>query len=187
MLQVEPTNSNALHTLSVHRLSRATILSAPRANRVFYFGDDMRFQSKPLTWAENENGCWICTSHACGKHGYPVRVFRGRLWYLSRIVWTQKYGEIPEKMCVCHRCDNPACIRVEHLFLGTHLDNMKDMISKARGLIGEKNGQHKLTADQVSRIRMDKRTPRIVSQQYSVSKRTIYDIKKRTYWKHVVD
>jgi len=50
-----------------------------------------------------------------------------------RFIWEYTYGEIPSKLEVLHKCDNPSCVNVEHLFLGTHTDNMKDMSSKWRG------------------------------------------------------
>lgn len=52
--------------------------------------------------------------------------------------YVDNYGPIPEGMFVCHVCDNPSCIRKEHLFLGTPLDNNKDMISKGRRVIPNK-------------------------------------------------
>jgi hypothetical protein len=49
-----------------------------------------------------------------------------------RAAWIGKHGPIPEGMNVCHRCDNRKCVNVDHLFLGTQMDNMKDMQAKGR-------------------------------------------------------
>lgn len=50
-----------------------------------------------------------------------------------RVVWEEERGPIPQGMCVLHRCDNPPCINIEHLFLGTIADNNRDMAEKGRG------------------------------------------------------
>lgn len=63
---------------------------------------------------------------------YDPAVRRMRLAH--RMAWIEAYGPIPpETPCVLHRCDNPACYEVAHLFLGTIMDNVQDMISKGRG------------------------------------------------------
>lgn len=75
--------------------------------------------------------CWVWTGTTTAG-GY------GRLWFVTRkdldhrISWLLSYGDIPDGMCVLHHCDNPPCIRPEHLFIGSHADNMADMLAKGR-------------------------------------------------------
>lgn len=66
------------------------------------------------------------------RHGYG-RIFRmGRVWYVHRWVWTLANGPIPSGIKILHRCDNPPCFRLDHLFDGTQADNMADMAAKGR-------------------------------------------------------
>ena len=64
--------------------------------------------------------------------GYGFRSLNGRQMRAHRAAWIEAHGPIPDGMMVLHRCDNPGCVRVEHLFLGTAADNTADMITKGR-------------------------------------------------------
>jgi hypothetical protein len=79
--------------------------------------------------------------------GYGRTSRKGQEWGVHRLVWTLANGSIPAGMCICHRCDNPSCFLLEHLFLGTVADNNRDMVKKGR----LRNGA--MTADQTSCMR----------------------------------
>ena len=65
--------------------------------------------------------------------GYGAARLRGVQVSTHRIAWELANGLIPQGMFVCHRCDCPACVKPEHLFLATHDENMADMVAKGRG------------------------------------------------------
>lgn len=67
----------------------------------------------------------------CNK-GYGQLTHLMKRYYAHRLVWTLEKGEIPEGLLVCHHCDNRKCVNTDHLFLGTHQDNMDDMVKKGR-------------------------------------------------------
>jgi hypothetical protein len=77
------------------------------------------------------NICWIlsCKLH---KSGYMYIHINGILKRAHCAIYEYCVGNIPKKMEVCHKCDNKACFNPNHLFLGTHFDNMRDSSIKGR-------------------------------------------------------
>lgn len=140
------------------------------------------------------DGCWIWTG-AKGTGGYGSFNLRGAAMKSHRVAWQFAYGEIPKgshhgTMCVLHRCDNPACVNPSHLFLGTHGDNMRDMVRKKRhaqpNQKGEANRNAKLTEEQIRSIRIDTRSQYQIARDYGIHQMTVSDILRRRIWKHVL-
>jgi hypothetical protein len=83
--------------------------------------------------------CWTWSA-AKDRDGYGWFKRAGKQVYAHRVSWTLHHGEIPAGLFVLHKCDNPSCVRPEHLFLGTNLDNVRDALSKGRMAVGDRNG-----------------------------------------------
>ncbi len=97
-------------------------------------------------------------------------------------------GELAPDILVCHKCDNRACVNPSHLFLGTHLDNLRDAAIKGRTLTGEKNNRAKLTNEKVLCIRQllaSGRSAHSIAPEFGVTDRVILLIKRRETWKHI--
>ena len=79
-------------------------------------------------------GCWTWNGGR-DKNGYGRFNVRPRLSSLDRthrVSWVIHFGAIPEGLQICHHCDNPPCVRPDHLFLGTAADNNADKVAKGR-------------------------------------------------------
>ena len=161
----------------------------------------MSRKTKPIEFFNDFNGCMICTSHSGDTHGYPqIRTGDKKRTRVVRYLWKQKNGEIPTGMHILHSCDNPACINLNHIRLGTHLENMRDMINKGRakhvstkghrGAIGERNAGAKLSSEKIKEIRTkyaDNRTKsyKNIAIEYGVHLTTIYNILKMLRWENL--
>ena len=103
------------------------------------------------------DGCDLWIGGTTSK-GYGSIHYNNRARGAHTVAWELANGRpVPDGHVVRHRCDNPRCVRPDHLLIGTQLDNMHDMAERGRRvvsrLIGESNGRAKLTDDEVRLIR----------------------------------
>ncbi|QIG62592.1 HNH endonuclease [Sporosarcina phage Lietuvens] len=146
-------------------------------------------KSKPIEYVINGMGCHSVFSHHKDKDGY-TRILRRkdgvkRMHYLHRYVYEIEVGEIPKGQVVMHSCDNPSCINIQHLSLGTNLDNLRDMVQKGRSSFGERNGKAKLSESDIFKILSDDRDALTISKEFGVTRTHIYLIKARKTWSHL--
>jgi len=128
------------------------------------------------TGAKNSDGYARATSSG----GNQIRVHR-----LSYDVFK---GPLKAKDVVCHSCDRCICVNPDHLFVGTHADNVRDRVKKNRSAIGARNGRTKLTELQVIEIRQQHAAGVDFNQlgkKYKVDRTAIKSICLRKTWKHL--
>lgn len=140
---------------------------------------------------DTNGGCWLWPGCEVAV-GYRAMQFEGKQRPAHRVSWIAHNGPIPDGLYVCHKCDVRACVNPDHLFLGTHSDNMRDMFAKGRG-------RQKLTPAQVSEIRAaydptPSRRGRInpnskaqIAKRYGVSRFAVADIIKGKRWGHLLN
>ena len=152
---------------------------------------------------EKTETCWNWTA-AKFHDGYGMYQVKGLAKRVHRFVYKELVGPIPEGLLVCHKCDNPACVNPDHLFLGTPAENSADMVRKQRQARGDRNGLRanpksvlrgqdspaaKLTDEDVRAIRKLAK-PGIarwkVGARFNISAGTVNDILHGRTWKHVL-
>jgi hypothetical protein len=149
------------------------------------------------------DGCWEFRSAPSQRYGMVW--LAGRNVVASRVSWMLERGPIPDRMFVCHRCDNPRCVRPSHLFLGTPRDNTRDMLAKgrhtpARGAasgrrtkpasypVGTAVKVSKLDPERIRLIRarlLSGGTLRAIAAEFGVSAAAIQKIKAGQCWRWV--
>lgn len=137
---------------------------------------------------EDKNGCFVCTSHAFGRDGYPIVKRRGKMKRLSHVIYEECFGFLEDGQIILHKCDNPTCVNPEHLRAGTPQENSEDMKRKNRQARGSKNASAKLTEEDVINIRKMRnggKTLLQIANKFNVSMANVSDICRRKVWKHV--
>ena len=131
--------------------------------------------------------CWLWTGarlmDGYGAFKMPNGKTYGAQKRAHRIAWTLTYGDVLDKQQVLHTCDNPLCVRPEHLFLGTCADNMADKVVKGRSHAK----RTRLTEQDVRDIRVavQRRSYRAVARQYGVRHAVIGRIARRMTYVHI--
>lgn len=137
-------------------------------------------------------GCWTWLG-CLNKDGYGVIRVNGERPSAHRYSWMIHFGEIPEGIQVLHHCDNPSCVRPDHLFLGTIQDNVDDCMRKGRdkSAPGESNYGAVLTEEQVLEIRRrykpkcKKNGGKALGKLFGVDAEQIYRICSGKSWRHI--
>ena len=141
---------------------------------------EQRFWEKVFVQSEDE--CW---EWQAGGGDYGRIQIDGRGASAHRFSYEIHNGPIPEGMFVCHACDNPGCVNPGHLFLGTQADNMADKVNKGRQASGPRNGNSKLTWDDIENIRANAMNLTLVElgELFGVSHENISFILRGETWK----
>jgi hypothetical protein len=133
--------------------------------------------------------CWLWKpSSKSGDYGRIRTQGAGPKIKAHRLSWEMHFGPIPAGLEVLHTCDNPPCVRPEHLFVGTHGDNMRDKVQKNRQARGAQMGLTKLSPDIVRAIRKrlgEGASQSQVAREFHVTPPCIRAIVIGATWKHV--
>ena len=143
---------------------------------------------------QSGTACWLWTGARSLQTGYgsisvqvSTRCHRNILAH--RVAWELTHGPIPPGMFVCHLCDNPPCVRPDHLVLGTHAANLFDARQKGRmaTVRGERNGQAKLTSDDIVTIATLRGTmpQKAIAARFGIHQAHVKDIQLGKRWGHI--
>ncbi len=152
---------------------------------------DKRWMPEPYS------GCWLWIAGRTTAGYGTLRI--GKTKYAHRLSWEIHHGSIPKGISVLHKCDTPACVNPDHLFLGTGKDNMADCVKKGRHrpsfCRGEASGVSKLRSEDVIEIRKLYRKGRppyksefslgALAKRFGVCVSTIHWIVTRGTWEHL--
>ena len=167
--------------------------TAPVMVRTLEGGSDVEQSSPCIEWSGGRDDC-----------GYGRTTLNGRKAKAHRVVWQEANGPIPQGMEVCHTCDNPPCVNLDHLWLGTHAENMADMAAKGRSraphgddhwlrlrpgaMRGTRNGRAKLADADITAIRarlVAGETKASLARAFGVSESAVRFVANGGTWSHI--
>ncbi len=149
-----------------------------------------KFWNKIRLIGASDDDCHEWT-RAMSPLGYGVVRMEGRNFFTHRVAYFLKHGPFPNKLNICHHCDNPKCCNSNHLFLGTQADNIHDMFQKDRrpSAKGIRHGSAKLNDVVIQEIRAlyatGKHTQRGLAKVYGMAYSGIFRIVNGLSWTHV--
>lgn len=166
---------------------------------------DSKFLERFWNNVQKSDYCWIWLGYKTQRQGYGMPKFHGKHVMAHRVSLEIKLNRsIREGYLSCHTCDNPSCVNPDHLFEGTHIENMIDKCNKGRQAKGEMNGtklhpettakgirnaKAKLTDDQIRDIRYrydnGERDQRVLAEIFGISPANVSKIVLRLTWKHI--
>jgi len=135
--------------------------------------DEERFWSK----VEKTENCWNWTAATCCGYGYFWII--DKQYRAHRISWILSNGPIPDGLDVLHKCDNRKCVNPDHLYLGTAVENHRDVFLRG------KLPNSKLTKEQVLSIRQDPRLQREIAKEYGIVPSSVSEIKSHKRWNYL--
>lgn len=148
--------------------------------------DIRRFWSKVV----RTEGCWIFTG-SLTHNGYGRLSANGHTYRAHRVAYEVSVGAVPDGMCICHKCDNRICVRPDHLFLGTDIDNIQDRNQKGRQCKGSGHHSTKLSEEDVIYIRTvykphhPKCGASALARMYGVTHHAVLCVISGRSWSHV--
>lgn len=163
----------------------------------------MRVNAEPeirfwLNVRSSRDGCWQWRGGVRGHMGYGAIRVGTRKIATHRYSWSLHFGDIPDGLAVLHSCDNPKCVRPDHLFLGTDMDNARDRDTKGRRtpLRGAEHGRSVVTEEQATALMADYLaapvignrkqfgTRRRLAEKYGITEANVQNIVYGRTWNH---
>jgi hypothetical protein len=165
------------------------------ASRGIEAASAQRFASL-VKWAEGD-ACWEWQGYRTKRRGgalsYGLFAIKKRSFLAHRMSWLLARGDIPPGQVIRHRCDNVACVRPDHLELGTQADNLSDMRMRGRAHFnrfktGSEHPNAKIDPEKVKlirRLRADGLSLAKIGAQVDLNASSVHDIVRGKTWGHV--
>lgn len=143
--------------------------------KISYYSADTNDGSNCILWTATPNS-----------GGYGQLWVSGRYRLIHRVVLEKKLGRpIKRGLQACHECHNRLCVNPDHLREDTHVANLEDRRISGRLARGERQGNARLTTEQVLMIRSDPRSERVLAREMGVCANVIGSVRRRSTWKHI--